>query len=102
MFTLALAANVIGMTGTALVVGTYIALQLGRIKSESLAFNVLNLVGAILLLLSLLVHFNLASFVIEVFWIAASLVGLWRYWSHNRRAQIKTPAQHPTPARPHE
>ena len=77
--TLELIANVVGMTGTIIVVGTYFLLQLGKISSDSLAFNSLNLIGAILLLLSLLVHFNLASFVIEVFWILASLVGLWRY-----------------------
>lgn len=84
MLSVSLAANIVGMIGTSIVVGTYVALQLGRMRAESLAFNVLNLVGAICLLLSLLVHFNLASFVIEIFWISASLIGLWRYYQ--RRA----------------
>ncbi len=79
MISLDLAANIVGMLGTTIVVGTYMALQMGRMSNESLSFNLLNLVGAFLLMLSLLVHFNLASMVIEVFWILASLIGLWRY-----------------------
>ena len=75
-----LAANIIGMIGTALVVGTYFLLQLDRLDPKGLPYNLWNLVGALLLLLSLLVHFNLASFVIELFWIAASLLGLFKVY----------------------
>ena len=77
-------ANIIGMLGTTAVVGTYFMLQLNKIDSKSLAYNLWNLVGAILLLLSLLVHFNLASFVIELFWIAASIVGLVMYFKNKK------------------
>ena len=72
-------ANIIGMLGTALVVGAYLALQMDKLDAKGLAYNLYNLLGAILLLISLLVHFNLASFIIELFWIAASLVGLYKY-----------------------
>ncbi len=72
-------ANIIGMLGTSLVVGAYLALQLDKLEAKGLAYNLYNLIGAILLLISLFVHFNLASFVIEIFWIAASLVGLYKY-----------------------
>jgi len=75
-----LAANIIGMIGTSLVVSTYFLLQMEKLDAKGLAYNIWNLIGAILLLISLLVHFNLASFVIELFWIAASLVGLVRYY----------------------
>ena len=85
MLSLETTANIVGMTGTSIVVGTYFLLQMGKMSNESLAFNLLNLVGAFLLMLSLLVHFNLASMVIEVFWIAASLVGLWRYISKRKK-----------------
>ncbi len=84
MISLDLAANIIGMLGTSIVVGTYFLLQMGKMDSQSLSFNLLNLLGATLLMLSLLVHFNLASMVIEVFWILASLVGLWRYLKRGR------------------
>lgn len=41
-------------------------------------FNLLNLLGAILLLISLSVHFNLAAFFLEVCWAAIALFGLVR------------------------
>lgn len=75
-----LLANIIGMIGTLLVVGSYFLMQLNKLDPKDLLFNFINLVGAIFLLLSLLVHFNLASFVIEVFWIAASIIGIYNYW----------------------
>lgn len=66
----------IGMTGTTLVVGAFFLLQLEKIASKDLSYNLMNLAGAILLMISLCYNFNLASFVIEIFWIGASLVGL--------------------------
>lgn len=72
--------DAVGLTGTFLVVLAYYLLQLERIHAQSLSYNIINLVGAGLLFFSLCFHFNLASFVIELFWIAASLIGLWKYW----------------------
>lgn len=75
-----LLANIIGMVGTLFVVGSYFLMQLNKLDPKGLRFNLINLLGAIFLLLSLLVHFNLASFVIELFWIAASIIGIYNYW----------------------
>jgi len=72
--------DVIGMTGTLMVVVAYFMLQLQRLSATGLLYNLLNLLGAVLLLISLCFNFNLASVVIEVFWIAASLVGLVRFY----------------------
>ncbi|TMO55613.1 CBU_0592 family membrane protein [Pseudoalteromonas phenolica] len=76
--------DVIGMTGTALVVGAFFMLQLGKAKPTGIVYNLMNLSGAILLLISLCYNFNLASFVIELFWIAASLIGLYKYFKEKR------------------
>ncbi len=72
--------DVIGMAGTLLIVGSYFLLQLQKVTSTELSYNLMNLIGASLLLISLCFTFNLASFVIEIFWIFASLIGLWRLW----------------------
>ncbi|WP_199269450.1 CBU_0592 family membrane protein [Cobetia sp. L2A1] len=80
-------ADVIGMLGTTLVVGAFFMLQIGKLDSRSLTYNLMNLSGAVLLLLSLCINFNLASFVIEIFWIVASIVGLVR-WRLSARPQI--------------
>ena len=73
--------DIIGMSGTFLVVGAFFLLQLGKVNPQGLKYNLMNLTGAILLLISLCYNFNLASFVIELFWIAASLIGLYKYFS---------------------
>ena len=78
--------DIIGMSGTFLVVGVFFLLQLGKISPQSLSYNLMNLLGAILLLISLCYNFNLASFVIELFWIAASVIGLYKYWQRPIKA----------------
>jgi hypothetical protein len=73
-------ADAIGMLGTLLVLVAYYLLQLEYTDPKGLAYNMINLLGAVLLLVSLYFNFNLASVVMEVFWIGASLIGLWKYW----------------------
>jgi len=71
-------AHAIGLLGMVMVVLAFYQTVSGAWSSQGAQFNVVNLCGAVLLLLSLLVHFNLGSFVIEVFWIAISLKGLYQ------------------------
>jgi hypothetical protein len=85
-----LVTDIIGMLGTVLVVLAYYLLQLEKIGAKSLIYNVMNLVGAAFLLTSLCFTFNLASFVIELFWIGASLIGLWKiYRGRNGRSHAE-------------
>lgn len=71
-------ADAVGNLGVLLVLGSYLGLQLGRFDSQGLAYSACNAAGAALLLVSLSVNFNLSSVIIEVFWLAFSLIGLWR------------------------
>jgi len=80
--------DTIGMLGTFLVVLAYYLLQLERTDPKGLAYNLINLLGATLLLISLCFSFNLASFVIEIFWIGASCIGLWKYWRKSRQCKV--------------
>jgi predicted membrane protein len=85
---LELLADIIGMLGTSLVVGAFFLLQLNKVQPTSLHYNLMNLTGALFLLFSLCINFNLASFVIEIFWIIASLIGLVRY-VQNKKLVVK-------------
>jgi hypothetical protein len=67
-----------GLAGTAILVAAYFANQIGRLPSDDWWFPFANLVGACLIMASLLVQWNLPSVVIEAFWIAISLYGLAR------------------------
>lgn len=70
--------DIVGLIGVAFVVGTYFLSQIGRMAVSRPLYPALNGVGAILILFSLAFTFNAASFVIELFWLAISIVGLAR------------------------
>lgn len=76
LLTISMGAHILGFIGMLCVVVAFYQTVSGKWSSQSRVFNVVNLSGAICLLLSLLVHFNLGSFVIEIFWIAISVKGL--------------------------
>lgn len=73
---ISITAHIIGLIGMALVVLAFYKTVNGDWQSQGEQFNVVNLCGAVLLLISLCVHFNLGSFIIELFWIAISIKGL--------------------------
>ncbi len=70
--------DAIGILGAIILMIAFLLLQLGRLSSNTIVYSVLNAVGASLIVFSLLFNFNLSAFIIEVFWIAISLVGLFR------------------------
>ncbi|MDT8319040.1 MAG: hypothetical protein RQ826_00795 [Xanthomonadales bacterium] len=67
-----------GNAGLVLIVGTYLLLQLGKMTSDHLSYSVLNGLGALFIMISLYVDFNLSAFILEAFWILFSLIGIWR------------------------
>src|SRR5262245_7126905 len=70
--------DVAGSLGVAMIVCAYLFLQLGRVASDSLRYLLANALGAGLILISLSMEFNFSAFLIEAFWLAISVVGLWR------------------------
>ncbi len=80
LFSLSTIGHAIGMVGMACVAFAYFAVERNWLNNKNVKFYVINLIGAILLLVSLLIHFNLGSFVIEIFWIAISILGIINYY----------------------
>ncbi len=91
-------ADTLGVLGAALVMVAYALNQAGRLASGDVRFPAANLAGSVLILISLVFAFNLPSFVIEVFWIAISVYGVWRARAM-RKERIAGSAQRPI-ARP--
>ncbi len=71
--------DTIGMIGVAMVVFAYFLLQIEKVTIHHIAYSILNIFGSSLILVSLFVNFNLASVVIEGFWVLISLIGVVRF-----------------------
>ncbi len=80
-----------GLLGVACVLAAFFGLQAGRLRGDALPYQLLNLVGAVAMAISLLYAFNLSSMVIQLAWIAISLYGMVR--SHRVRRAGKDAAQ---------
>jgi len=71
--------DILGTAGVAVIVITYILLQIERIRSEQLIYSLLNALGAAFILISLYYSFNLPSFIVELFWLVISIFGIGKY-----------------------
>ena len=76
--------DILGLIGVALILGAYLALQLGRLSPENPAYSTLNAGGAGLILVSLVFDFNLSAAVIETAWLFISLIGLIKSYNTRR------------------
>jgi hypothetical protein len=77
--------DLVGLIGVAAYLSAYGLLQLGTLKVEDSRYALLNALGALLILYSLLFDFNLASFVTQSAWLVLTAVGYIR--SHIKRSQ---------------
>ncbi|MDE1885210.1 MAG: hypothetical protein KGH92_04815, partial [Xanthomonadaceae bacterium] len=57
--------DAIGLLGVILILFAYFLLQAGRLRGNALPYQLLNAIGAILVLVSLLYAFNLSAFLME-------------------------------------
>ena len=62
--------------GVLIIVAAYLWLQIGRIAGQNVVFSGANLLGSMLILVSLYFNFNFSAVLIEIFWIIISLFGL--------------------------
>jgi hypothetical protein len=79
-------ADIIGLIGTACIILAYFLNQSRLLTSTDIRYPLINLVGACLLLYSLYFVPNLPSIVIEVFWIAISLMGIAKALKERKKA----------------
>ena len=68
--------RMIGVLGFMVYVGTYTCLTLRILNSDSIRYFVINTTAATLVLISLSHEFNLASALIQIFWIFLGVIGI--------------------------
>lgn len=74
----------VGNIGVALILLAYLFLQINVLDSGSVKFSLLNIIGALLILVSLYFEFNLSAFLIEFFWLIISVIGIIKSRSGRR------------------
>ncbi|MSP94907.1 MAG: hypothetical protein EXR00_06505 [Alphaproteobacteria bacterium] len=71
--------DMLGLLGSFVVIVAYFATQIGRLAATDWKFPFANLVGALLIIVSLWADWNFPAFVVEAFWLVISFYGLVRY-----------------------
>jgi hypothetical protein len=69
------AADIIGVSGSIIFIAAFAYANVVTAMNK-LWFNVANLAGAVRLLTSLSVHFNLAAFILELAWAGIAIAGI--------------------------
>lgn len=70
--------DLVGTAGVVSILVAYFLLQTERWSGQSLSYSLVNLIGSVMITISLIYDFNLSSFIIEVAWIAISIYGILR------------------------
>jgi len=69
--------TILGYLGSFVYITAFVLLQMRKIDS-GLTYTILNMIGALLLGISLFVHFNEAALFIQVVWFAISIFGIYK------------------------
>jgi hypothetical protein len=77
-----------GFVGAAIIVVAYFAMQQRWLSALDWRFPAANVVGSLLILVSLWFEWNFPSVVIEVFWALISFLGLLRSLAERRRRNL--------------
>jgi uncharacterized membrane protein YfcA len=68
----------LGNVGVVLILLSYLLLQIEKMSATSLLYSLVNAIGAVLILISLMYDFNLSAFIVEVVWLLISVYALTR------------------------
>jgi hypothetical protein len=82
--TMNLLVEIVGWTGALLVLGAYVGVSSGRMSGASVAFQVMNALGAAFFVLNTWWHGAIPSMVLNIVWSFIGLAALWRI-ARNRR-----------------
>jgi hypothetical protein len=77
--------DALGLAGAALFVFAFAGMQFEKLDPHQPPALLMNLIGAVLILVSLVHDFNLAAFVLETIWGLVAIYGLVKYMLRRRR-----------------
>ncbi len=78
-------ADIVGLAGAIFYLIAYALLQLRILSVEDGRYTILNILGGVLLIYSLIWNFNLGSLISQVAWLIFTLIGHARFMLDRRR-----------------
>jgi hypothetical protein len=81
--------DAIGIVGVVMVLWAYLWIQIDRLSQDALLFSGVNFIGSVLIIVSLMHTWNLASFIIEIAWLAISFFGILKCCSRKLRGKLR-------------
>jgi len=85
-------ADMVGIIGVIILLVAYYLLQAKRISSESVLYSLMNLIGAVLILYSLILDWNTPAVIMESAWIVISIFALFKAYTSKKHALRKNAA----------
>lgn len=79
--------DIIGTIGVVCCLIAFHFVQSGKISAQQLTYPMLNLIGAVLLFISLMWKWNTPSVIIEIAWISISLHGIYNILKARKKEQ---------------
>ncbi len=78
------AVDYLGMVGSFLIAGAYFAVSAKHVDPDRPPFHIINLLGALFILVSLYYRPNAGAIMIEVLWVAIAVYALAKYMIKRR------------------
>ncbi len=76
--------DLVGTIGVIIIIIVYFLLQIGRMRADGFLFSLINALGALMIIYSLMHKWNLASFLMEGTWFIISLFGVVKFFWERR------------------
>jgi len=73
-------ADWVGIGGSVFIAAAYFGVSSGRMQGDKPPFQLVNLAGAVLILVSLYYRPNAGAILIEILWVLIAIYSLTRYW----------------------
>ncbi|EKD70391.1 MAG: putative membrane spanning protein [uncultured bacterium] len=78
----------VGLFGVTFILIAYFLINTHRIQADNLCYQLLNLFGSLMILVSLFFNWNTSSVVIEIAWALISLLGIQRSFQHRQSSKL--------------
>ncbi|OGT36221.1 MAG: hypothetical protein A3F11_06670 [Gammaproteobacteria bacterium RIFCSPHIGHO2_12_FULL_37_14] len=79
--------DAVGLIGVTLMLIAYFMINTHRMSVKQLSYQLLNLIGAALVLFSLYYNWNMSAVVIETVWMLISMIGIYKILSVSKQEQ---------------